>query len=330
MTLRQLYKKPGRLCVQKRKENHKMNNTMTETGTMSFSAFTEEAVKRVRERYAGYEVKKSTVRKNNGLRLTGISILPPDTEPSRGISVFPMVYLDGLYTEYREGTPMEEIVDLIADTYTLGMKDPCVIPDLRQFGTVKDTICFRLINAGQNEERLKDIPHRPFLDLAVVYCVPVELEDGNTGVVAVTDALARGWQADEETLHACAEANTERLYPAQLMPLEEMIRSMVPGFDVPVPENGLSILRSCVGGGGAGAMLYRDSLREFAEKHGDFYIIPSSIHEVLLLPLSAQAHAGELADMVREVNETSVPVDEVLSDHIYLYHADTGTIDVLD
>ena len=81
----------------------------------------------------------------------------------------------------------------------------------------------------------------------------------------------------------------------------------------------------------AAALLYPDILRGFAGKHGDFYILPSSIYEVLLLPAKPEpADPAYLCGMVRAVNEEQVSPDEVLSDNAYLYHADTGEIDVLE
>ena len=81
----------------------------------------------------------------------------------------------------------------------------------------------------------------------------------------------------------------------------------------------------------AAAMLYGDILREFGQEHGNFYILPSSIYEVLLMPAGpGPADASFVCPMVRDVNWAQVAREEVLSDNAYFYHADTGVIDILE
>ena len=94
----------------------------------------------------------------------------------------------------------------------------------------------------------------------------------------------------------------------------------------------MHILRNNGSSGGAAALLNAEILREFAGRHGDFYIFPSSIHEVILHPVAMPGMVLEKEDvssMVRDVNQAQVAPDEVLSDNAYYYHADTGEIEIL-
>ena len=71
---------------------------------------------------------------------------------------------------------------------------------------------------------------------------------------------------------------------------------------------------------GASALLALPFLDEFRERIGeDFWILPSSIHEVILVPVSKVEDRAKLCAMVREINETQVPPQEVLSDEVYSY-----------
>lgn len=301
---------------------------------MDFEGFVETMKERLREEYPGCEVKTAPVSKNNGLCLTGITVLPP------GRTVAPNIYMDVPYTEYLAGRPLEDIFSAIVQIYEENaMEEDPALPDLTDFGAVKDLICFRPINRDRNGERLKDIPHRDFLDLAVVYFVPAMLDGGKSGSITVTDQVFNQWQTDEDTVYRYAAENTRRLYPAGLQPLEDVIREVM-GDDAPkglFTETGhplcppLYVLRCHKGEmSSAAALLYPGILREFAEKHGDFYILPSSIYEVLLLPAKPEpADPAYLCSMVRAVNEEQVATDEILSDNAYLYHADTGGIEIL-
>lgn len=302
---------------------------------MDFGGFVEAMKERLREKYPGCEVKTAPVSKNNGLCLTGITILPPER------TVAPNIYMDEPYTEYLAGRPLEDIFSGVVRLYEENaMEEDPALPDLTDFGAVKDLICFRIINRERNRERLAGMPHRDFLDLAIVYFIPVAVSDSCGGSITVTGQIFSQWQTDEETVYRYAAANTKRIYPTSLQHLEDVIREvmgdaapeglfMETGHTLCLP---LYVLRCHKGGtGSAAALLYPDILREFAGKHGDFYILPSSIYEVLLLPAEPEpADPAYLCGMVRAVNEEQVSPDEVLSDNAYLYHADTGEIDVLE
>jgi len=81
---------------------------------------------------------------------------------------------------------------------------------------------------------------------------------------------------------------------------------------------------------GAGVILYDGLLRTFAEKiGGDFFILPSSVHEVIFVPANGDIDARHLIQMVKEVNATEVAPDEVLSDNVYMYHADEDFVEMM-
>ena len=301
---------------------------------MDFEGFVETMKERLREKYPGCEVKTAPVSKNNGLCLTGITVLPP------GRAVAPNIYMDVPYTEYLSGRPLEDIFSAIVQIYEENaMEEDPALPDMADFEAVKDIVCFRLVSRERNGERLRDVPHRDFLDLSVVYFIPVAVDGEKSGSITVTDQIFNQWQTDEDTVYQCAAENTRRLYPAGLQPLEDVIREVM-GDEAPkelFTETGhslcppLYVLRCHKGEmSSAAAVLYTDILREFAGKHGDFYILPSSIYEVLLLSAKPEpADPAYLCSMVRAVNEEQVATDEILSDNAYLYHADTGGIEIL-
>ena len=302
---------------------------------MDFGGFVEAMKERLREKYPGCEVKTAPVSKNNGLCLTGITILPPER------TVAPNIYMDEPYTEYLAGRPLEDIFSGVVRLYEENaMEEDPALPDLTDFGAVKDLICFRIINRERNRERLAGMPHRDFLDLAIVYFIPVAVSDSCGGSITVTGQIFSQWQTDEETVYQCAVENTRRLYPVSIMPMVEMVREIM-GADAPKElfmETGhpicppLYVLRCHKGDtGSAAALLYPDILREFAGKHGDFYILPSSIYEVLLLPAEPEpADPAYLCGMVRAVNEEQVSPDVVLADDAYVCHEYPGEIDVLE
>ncbi|MCM1220291.1 MAG: DUF5688 family protein [Lachnospiraceae bacterium] len=303
------------------------------TETMDFGAFTAAVKGMLREKYDGYRITVSTVDKNNGLRLTGVSISAP------GQAVAPHIYLDGFYKDYLAGCPMGKVISGIAGLYEQNrVTESLTLPNVADFEAVKDLICFKLTNRERNARKLAAMPHRAFLDLAVSYYIPVTVPRGRSGRIAVTDQIFRMWKTDEEALYRHALENTRRLLPIKMRPLEEVVAEILTEGN-----GGISLQADRILGvpmyvlacgekeeSSAAAMHYGDVLREFAGRHGDFYILPSSIYETLLVPVSGRwMDADCICSMVREVNRTQVSPEEVLSDSAYLCHADTGAVDVL-
>ena len=71
---------------------------------------------------------------------------------------------------------------------------------------------------------------------------------------------------------------------------------------------------------GAAVMLYDGLLEKMSEIiGGDFYLLPSSLHELILIPDEGREKGGDLWKMVCEINETQVEPEDVLTDSVYYY-----------
>lgn len=301
----------------------KEENTM-----MDFQQFTGAVKTGLQEFFPYASIRVMPAEKNNGLLLTGITIMEP------GCRVMPTIYLDGAYCSYRKGVALAELVAELADLHRENrLKEEPEIPNILDFEAVKDLICCRLINRERNISRLEKMPHRDFLDLAVIYYIPVKIggREGGQASITVLNEHSAHWTVDGDTLHARAVANTERLFPAVLQSIDDIIREGCL-VAVPFPESGLYVMRNAGSSGGAAAMLNSGVLRQFADRFSDYYIFPSSIHEVILHPVNTWGlfvGKEEACGIVREVNSSQVAPEEVLSDNVYYYHAATGKIEIL-
>lgn len=308
--------------------NENRNAVITDVPVaMEFGEFVETMRERLQEEYPDCEVKVTPVVKNNDVCRTGILILP------EGRAVSPNIYMEGPYEEYLGGSPMEELVSDAVRCYEKNIMeaDP-ELPDLTEFDAVKDLICLRLVNRERNRENLKGMPHRDFLDLAVTYFIPITLEGTGDGRITVTDRQFGQWGVGEDTLYRHAFENTRRLFPVRLTSLEELIWEMT-GIRTKERTDVADmyvLARGPIGNSTAAVLLDTPVLREFAEGHGDFYILPSSVSEAILVPAGpGPADTEYYSGMVREVNRTSLSPDEILSDNAYYYHAGTGEIEIL-
>lgn len=294
----------------------------TNDNKLSFEEFTEKLKMNLRKIYQGCKITTVTVTKNNGHRLTGITIKSDES------NISPNIYLNGFYEEYREGVPLEDILNGIQALYEeyriTGYVD---ISSIRNFESAKSKICCRLINADRNRELLQTLPYRLYQDLAIIYYIPMSTRQENDAIITIRNDLMNYWQTDEATLYARAKENTPQLFEACIQPINDLIHGL--SYDEPLADISMYVVRNNSSSGGAAVILYEDVLREFADTYDDFYILPSSIYEVIFVPVYAvDPEKEDLGGMVREVNSTAVSPEDQLSDHVYYYHADTGTVEI--
>ena len=240
-----------------------------------------------------------TVTKNNGTRRTGILFKQEDS------NLAPTIYLEEFYQKYRKGQQVPDLADSICSIYQeIRVKKTCDCQNLFDFNHVKEHIVYKLIRRDANEELLKKIPYEPFLDLAVVYYIQIDNTRFGSAAIQIRNEHLRYWRVEKEEIRRFAEKNTPRIYPVQI---RQIVRFMY------VATNEQCSL-------GAAVMRYPD----FREKvrgmiRGDFYILPSSIHEVILVPESFGLEPERMQEMVKEINQTGVAPEEVLSDSVYYF-----------
>ncbi len=302
---------------------------------MNFDEFSEAVLREVREKADGkFEAVINSVTKNNGIKLTGISAT------AQGSSTGPCIYLDNFYGEYEnDGMRFHEIVDEVHRLLTEHLADAEGI-DLSGFlgwKTARDSIYAELVNAGQNKERLETMPHRMFLDMAVIYYAVVSgIQGRSAGRVIIRNEHMKMWKQDEESLYQAAVSNMRIDGNPDFESMETVINQILPGTadswggDEFQPHIGMYVLtnrRKCYG---ASEILDRDTLRMVADKVGDgFIVLPSSVHEVIILAPHDEPGYGKLADMVREVNDTQVVREERLSYHVYAYSGEEETLKIV-
>lgn len=284
----------------------------------------------------GCTIRITNVRKNNGLVRTGLVIA------KEGNELAPTIYIDGMYQLYQDGVSEAQLIQKVMDAYEEAyINDATPIQNaLSSFVNAKDRLFIKLINEEKNREMLQDIPHRIVQDLAIVYALHLKDEFDFSGTVTVTNTLLQMWGIDEETLYTQAILNTPRVSPAILCPLQEMMESLLPtaqflnappmdiseyhfdGFTIKI-DNGndmpLYIVTNKAKLFGAASLLLPQVMEKIGEFLGNFYILPSSIHESIIVPASCALEASELIHMVRQVNETNIDPEEILSDNIYYY-----------
>ncbi|MDY3919735.1 MAG: DUF5688 family protein [Candidatus Limivivens sp.] len=265
----------------------------------------------------GTRVELHHITKNNAVSKDGLLIL------EGGKNISPTIYLNSFYSAYQLGTTMPEIITDIIQIYRKNQIDTRVEPDFyREFAQAADKVAFKLINYENNKETLKKVPHIRYLDLAAVCYYLINHQAFGRGTIQIYRAHLEMWEISEQELLENARENTLRLLPWTLQSMEELFQEFsnetltVPGK----PEFPMYILSNREKTLGASVILYDQVLQAVSERiGGSFYILPSSIHECMVVPETISCQRETLAGMVREINATQVPPEDVLSDEVYFY-----------
>lgn len=292
------------------------------------------------ERFEEAEISIQQVVKNNDVVLDGLSIRNPDSNLS------PNIYLNPLYEQYQKGRNLDELVSSIADTYIENMEPienrtfQVQIEDIKNYEVVKEEIFPRLVNLEKNTIRLQNVPYTQREDLAITYHVKVSGNRDSISSLMITNELMEVYGVTKEELYTKAMENMERLSPTVFLPLGEMVIDVMTedfGRNEGVSqEEAKEYVKDMIPTGGpnvycltnqykmngaVGIMSERIQQMVADRVGGDYYVLPSSVHEVLIVPQSAGMDPEELTDMVNTVNEGCVMQDEILSDHVYQYDA---------
>ena len=298
---------------------------------MKFEEFTDVVTEKIRGylpkgKFAYEDIIVRRVKKNNDMQLTGLVIKSMDN------GICPAIYLEQFFEKYQEGEKMEKILEEIAEMRMRGdLMDSFDVSRITDFEKVKDNIVPRLVSRTWNEGRLQDKPYTEIADLAVTYHILVDNDGVGNASTVINNKIMDLWDIDINKIHELAVKNMARLLPSTFQPMysflvsefdcmsEEDIGSMVP------QEELMFVLTNNQKLNGAAAVLDKDIMNMVVEKMGeDFYILPSSVHELIIVRADMGAGVEALNKMVCEVNGSQVAWEEQLSDHVYRYTLEGG------
>ena len=261
------------------------------------------------------EIQSVSPLKLNNVRLCGIAIVEPDSNISCTI------YLEQFFGRFLDTGDWEQTVSDILSFYDNNrVADSFDSKWFHDFGQIRRNLFYRLINYKENQELLSAVPYTRFLDLAKVYYADCQIGE-TAGSILIHHKHIEEWGITEDELIAAAEENTPILYPVKLKPLSFVLGL---GDDI-CPFPGMSghmfVLSNTENQNGAASVCYKDVLDNFSQKiKDDLVVLPSSVHETILLPLQEKSNLDSLKEMVYDINRTVLDRSEFLSDNVYVYN----------
>jgi hypothetical protein len=263
------------------------------------------------------------IARNNGSFYDGLVIV------RGGINIAPTIYLMPYYHRYLEGVSLEDIYADILDTYQKNLPDQNFDTTIfTNFEKAKKRIVMRVVNYERNLELLAQVPHFRYLDLAVVFYCLLSSDETQQASILIYNQHLSFWGIDADTLYECALENTPNLLPHEMKDMTSILKDVLGEDTADETEDiPMYVLTNRYHTNGACVILYDQLLKQLADSFDrDLVVLPSSIHEVLLVPVEVSVDLAQYDSMVQEVNETQLADDEVLSNHAYFFSRANGLL----
>lgn len=272
----------------------------------------------------GMSLNIHTALKNNGVERVGLTI------SDKRINISPTIYLEEYYKQFQDGFDMKDIIASILDVYQeVKFEHTWQIHTVKDFEIMRSKIVYKLIHAKKNESLLNKMPYIAYLDFAIVFYILFEVDDSGTATIPITHELIQLWDVSVDEVQQCAFCNAPSLLPASFKPMQIVIDELM-GTNLSEQEaieDLMFVLTNSLRSFGAACILYDGMLDKISEEIGEnFYILPSSIHEMIIVPESNSPSREHLNEMITEVNQTQVDEEEFLSACVYYYDRTTRTL----
>ena len=276
-----------------------------------------------------YDIEEAVIDKNNGVQLDALVIRVPD------MNIAPTIYLRSYYDDYEKGESIQDGAQRLVEDYRKALpKESFDVSFYGDYENVRKGLSYKLISMDRNKHLLKEIPHVPFLDLAIVFYYAFDKDGMIDGSILIKNKHMEMWGVTTEQLMKDARENAPGFLPGVCKDMYTVLESMNPGKAVEIFPEGepvfpLFVLTNSRMTNGAAVMLYPDILKELSEKLGsDLFIIPSSVHEVIVVAGNLADDEKSLKTMIRSVNRTQLMPQDVLSDSLYFYSREEEKISI--
>jgi hypothetical protein len=269
-------------------------------------------------------IKKSTL-KNNGITVDSLVIKKGN---GRDTLVSPCWKLEQLYSQYSNGTSFGELIEtIVTSALDNSIQDPSKGKDILNEQVILHNTTYRLVNYKRNADILRTVPYVRFHDLALMFYVVESIEGIGDCMIMLTNDILKHFSISQKQLELVTPENTKKLLPADFLTIKSLINTIVPIYGDTEDNTRLWALTNTSRMYGAWYMTDPTTLEIVGKKlKDDFYILPSSVHECMITPVSLWNNPIELAEMVKAINKTAVSPEDFLSNSVYWYDRKERTV----
>lgn len=268
--------------------------------------------------------------KNNDLIRQGLMIC------RRGESITPKIYLEDYEKRYKKGESFEQILQEIAVLRVLlDCKDANILPEVMDYASLKQNLIFSMCDPELNRKKMQEYVHTPCGKYAAMYRLVTMTQEVSAASMPITKEHLKVWKITEEQLYKDT-IQAEKRRGFELMSSRELVKEIKNCYtDEPfeaanllrssenVPEDDSYVLSNRIKYLGAGAIMNNELLESIGRLLGrDYFILPFSVHELLIFPDVGNQSQEKLERRIWEINETENDPEEIFSYHAVFYDHD--------
>lgn len=301
----------------------------------NFDTFREELVKALEDIYGNRcDVKVRKIPKNNGTELTGISLVIEGD--AAGITV----YAEELFKLHLEGKSLFEIVLDVLERVKHNRVKKINLDFMNNYSEARKRLFLKLLTRKWNAAMMENCPYEPFLDLMLVPCCFVRINEDHHGLIQINNKTLEEWGIEKSKLLSDTWENSKEISRLNILTMQELM-NMCP--EDMVNNGDKESLKSYFGNSGRRVIVtnsmkfYGSSVMVFSDNQeaisrrigGDYYLLPSSVHEWIAVPAGGLMSASDYAAMVKEMNQKEMRPEEVLSNSVYRYDSNRKTLTIV-
>ena len=279
-------------------------------------------------------VEDNRVVKMNDQILYGLTMRKHDQEQA------PTIYMNDIYERYMNGESLKALMAETVHQYlgVIAVPPPEITNMDLSFENIKDNLTLKIVEIKRNHEYLSEVSYIKMGNGFAAVC-DITLADGDGGQLrtTVTRGLMGEMEYDMNELFSTAIESSQINAPAEM----SSIRSQLLFEDEPNLLEGRGVIsedekdnmyvisnKECLYG--AVTLYYPGIQDKIAERLGEnYYVLPSSVNELLLIPESRAPEIREIASMVYEANEHLLEPKDVLSNNIFYYDKDSKRLETI-
>lgn len=303
---------------------------------LNHKVFAVGVVKEIKEylppEYSDVECKVVEEKGNNGQLSVGVVFI------RSGESSAPVINIEPFYEAVRNGAPLENIMRNLAGIAEQSINFAPITPSqLNEYNKVQEFLGVRLVNTKANRKELNVLPHIEIEDLSLIPVIRFPLPDkSGYESMKITEELRMMWGVSVDQIFERAWANEEVPILQDMGEFISHVGSSKELFEIEdgsleMTNESMFILENQRGIDGAAVIAFPGVMEKLNELFPEgFFVVPSSIHETLILPKNMinETDVGleYMGEMVRDINRNHMDPKEILSDRIYEYDKESGTI----
>lgn len=291
--------------------------------------FAERVKNIVLAKYEDLNISIKTTIKNNDLILTGLMI----SDKTEQLKCTPIFYIDQYYDDYHNNP--EQLLPIIASFIDDQLKYVNMNISEFKIDNILDLnkVVYTVINKDRNTNFLSDKPYFEYLDLAIIFKILLGSDGDYSKSITVDNNILEKLNIGIDDLYNIATKNINNYCPVDIKDLKTIMLELIGEIDDDISEtkdDDIYVVKNNIPGINT-VLLNTKLLKTFANHlNSDLYIIPSSIHECLIVSKNIYANAKDLKELCTSVNCSMVDPSDILSDNIYEYTREGGKVKIAE